>query len=91
MTIVVTVLVCRRFGVSPFRFVVVLACRRFGLSSFRRVAVSVCRRSGVSSFRLVVVLVVWSSPKIVVAVSVCRRFDYPPPPWLIYSCQLTVL
>jgi len=35
----VTVMVCRRFGLLPFRFVVVSACRRFD-----------CRRFGLSPF-----------------------------------------
>jgi hypothetical protein len=70
MTIVVAVSVCRRFGVSAFRFVVVFACRRFGVSSFWFVVVSACRRFGLSSFRRVAVLTV--------AVPVCRRFDCPP-------------
>ena len=54
-------MVCRRFGLSTFRFVDVLVCRRFGLSTFRFVDVSVCRRFGLSTFRFVDVLV-------------CRRF-----------------
>ena len=57
----VDVLVCRRFGLSTFRFVDVSVCRRFGLSTFWSVDVLVCRRFGLSTF--------WF-----VDVSVCRRF-----------------
>ena len=54
-------MVCRRFGLSTFRFVDVLVCRRFGLSTFWFVDVSVGRRFSLSTFRFV-------------DVSVCRRF-----------------
>ena len=46
----VDVSVCRRFGLSTFRFVDVLVCRRFGLSTFRFVDVLVCQRFGLSTF-----------------------------------------
>ena len=71
-------MVCRRFGLSTFRFVdVVSVCRRFGVSKFWFVDVLVCRRFGLSTFRFVDVTVCrrfglstfWS-----VDVSVCRRF-----------------
>ena len=58
----VNVLVCRRFGLSTFRFVDVLVCRRFGLSRFWFVDVSGCQRFPLSMFRFV-------------DVSVCQRFD----------------
>ena len=73
----VDVLVCRRFGLSTFRFVDVSVCRRFGLSTFRSVDVLVCRRFGLSTFRFVDVSACRRfglSTFRFVDVSVCRRF-----------------
>jgi len=69
----VTVSVCRRFNLLPFRFVAVLVrfngCRRYGLSPFQLVAVSVCRLFDCRRFGLF---------DLDVAVMVCRRFDCTP-------------
>jgi len=82
-------MVCRRFGLSPFRFVTVSVCRRFdcrrfdcrSFGSFKmNVAVMVCRRFGLSPFRLFAVSASrrFRSFKMDVAVMVCRRSGLSP-------------
>ena len=65
--------ICGRSGLWPFRFVAVPVCGRFGLWPFRFVAVSVCGRFGLWPFRFVAVSVL--------AVSVCGRYDQNPSRW----------
>ena len=75
--LVVSISICGRFVLWPFRFVAVPVCGHSGLwpfrsVAFRSVAVPVCGRFGLWPFRFVAVSVL--------AVSVCGRYDQNPIP-----------